>query len=149
MDGSGAAPKPPFEDSTVGVRSGPLGRHYELIEAGEEYGSVRLAHRGRPTAALARRAQRGHQIAGRQRVADRLRVEDPATRRDHPRPPVDAARGERQIPGHHDVAWTRMLGDPLIGLVAAPTDDDEPSNHAEDRVQIGNNRGGFNGWITR
>ena len=68
---------------------------------------------------FAGRAQIGHQIAHRQRHADRLFGERLAVRRDHLGAGFHAAAGERDVRGDDDIALAGALRDPVVGGIHA------------------------------
>src|SRR5215467_1824801 len=82
-----------------------------LVERGQEGGAVARRERSRPARDLAGGAKVVHQVAHRQRHADRRLGERLAARRDHLRARLDAATRERDVGRDHDVVRAGMLRD--------------------------------------
>ena len=70
---------------------------------------------------FAGRAQIGHQVADRERHADRCFRERLAVRRDHLGARLDAAARQRNIRGDDDIAFAGALRNPVIGGIHAGT----------------------------
>ena len=95
-----------------------------LVERRQECRAVARRVGFRTAGDFARRAQIGHQIAHRQRHADRLFGERLAVRRDHLGACFHAAAGERDIRGNDDIAFAGALRDPVVGGIHAGTGGD-------------------------
>src|ERR1035437_1571097 len=88
-----------------------------LIERRQKRRAVARCERFGTAGHFARRTQIGHQISNRQRHSDRLLRKRLAVRRDHLGAGFHASARQRDIGCNDDIAFSRALGDPVIGGV--------------------------------
>jgi hypothetical protein len=98
--------------------------HHRLIERREKIRAVAWRKRPRPAGDGAGAAQRIHQIARRERHADRVFGEWLAVRRQHDRAFLHAAARQGHVGGDDDVAAAGAFCNPVVGLIHAAADHD-------------------------
>src|SRR6185437_7448652 len=92
-----------------------------LIERRQKSRAVARGERSGAAGHFAGRAQIGHQVANRQRHADRLLRERLAVRRNHLAACLYAPARQRDIGGNDDIALAGVLCNPVVGGIHAGT----------------------------